>query len=82
MFMPLLYFLILCSFSLLLSVLSVERNRGLAARKTLNITMQPCAALSQPATRGGKTQKVSINRQSHTDKSLVVAVVAEHDIEW
>ena len=56
MFMPLLYFLILCPFPLLLSVLAVERNRGLTARKTLSITMQRCAALSKPATRGGKTQ--------------------------
>jgi hypothetical protein len=56
MFMPLLYFIILCPFSLLLSVLSVERNRGLTPRKTLSITMQRRAAPSHPATRGGKIQ--------------------------
>jgi len=56
MFMPHLYFFSLCPFSLLLSVLFVARNRGLAARKILSNNMQGCAAVTQPTTRGGKTQ--------------------------
>jgi len=45
MFVPLLFFFILCPFSLLLSVLYVERNRGLTARKTLSNIMQRCATV-------------------------------------
>ena len=82
MFVPLLYFFfILCPFSLLLSVLYVERNRGLTARKTLSNNMQRCAAVSQLGYKRWEHSNVSINSESRIGKSLVAAVIDKHDVE-